>query len=593
MKKNPNTFSKNKQLLILILLTIGLNVNTLFNDYAVDDVVVFTENSLVKSGIKGIPEIFTSDLLKGFNKTGDGLSQARYRPFALAVFAVEYQLFGVNPVVSHLINVLFFTILIILLFKLLRELFLKNGVEDLAFITCVLFVIHPIHTEVIANVKSRDEIITFILLISALSLVLKYFEKNKVGYLFFSLFCFFLALLTRESSVTFIAVVPLVLYFFCNHPIRKAILFSIPFLFAFVGYMILRFNIVGINNYSATDVLNSPFLNASGGQAFATKVFILFKYIWLLFFPYPLSSDYGFNQIPYIELDSFNFIISAIIILSLVAYSLFAFKKKSIISFCALYFFVTISLVTNFVVDVGTPLSERFLFQPSLAFCIVIAILFLVSEKRNKKITYGIFAIILVLFSAKTVIRNSEWKNDESLYLTDVISAPNSARTNLYASQRYILKAKVETNRTIKQEYLKKAINFGERSIEIYPNYPISYLNLGVAYFGALDYFKTAELWMKAYNLNPSNEEIKGSVEMLSEIFFNEGNKFFKQKQIENSVRCYLMSVELNRGNVEAWYNLGGIYFLYKDDAKGIEAWKNVYMLSPNHQFNKEQFYLD
>jgi tetratricopeptide (TPR) repeat protein len=111
--------------------------------------------------------------------------------------------------------------------------------------------------------------------------------------------------------------------------------------------------------------------------------------------------------------------------------------------------------------------------------------------------------------------------------------------------------------------------------------------------FGVLDYFKTAELWMKAYNLNPSNEEIKGSVEMLSEIFFNEGNKFFKKKQIENSVRCYLMSVELNRGNVEAWYNLGGLYFLYKDEAKGIEAWKNVYTYNPNHEFNKEQFYLD
>ena len=111
------------QLYLLIFIAVALNFNTLFNEYAVDDELVLTKNTLVTNGISGIPKLLTHDLLYGTPNAENSLTQARYRPFSLVIFAIEYQLFGANPFVSHLINILLFTILIILLFKLLQNLF--------------------------------------------------------------------------------------------------------------------------------------------------------------------------------------------------------------------------------------------------------------------------------------------------------------------------------------------------------------------------------------------------------------------------------------------------------------------------------------
>jgi len=582
------------QLIILVLLAIGLNINTLSNEYAVDDVVVMTGNKLVEKGIKGIPEIASHDYFYGFEGTdNNGLSGGRYRPVALIVFALEHQFFGANPMVSHLINILFFALLVALLYTVLQTYIFRGQVENLAFLTCLLFVVHPIHTEVIANVKSRDELITFILLLVSLITLIKHTEKRSIGILLVSLFCFFLALLTRESAVAFIVVVPLVLYFFFDRSIKRSFQFSIPLILVFISYIALRFLIIGFKSSTETDVLNAPFLFATASEAFATKVFILFKYLCLLFFPYPLSCDYGYNQIPYIDIYCIQFILSSLLFLALIAYAVYTFRKRSLFSFSILYFMATIILVANFLVDIGAPLAERLLFQPSLAFCIVVASFYIKIEKRFKLFATSAFLIVLLLFSIKTILRNAEWKDNETLYLADVISAPNSVKTNLVAADKFIIKSmRTETTKELKAEYLQKAIDCDERAIKIYPNNPTPYLDLGVAYYGLHDYFKAADLWIKAYNMNPSDPRAKKSTEQLSAILFQEGNKFYQKGNLNDAIKQYRKSVDLNSKNVEAWYNLGGNYFLIDDTKNAIEAWQNVLKLSPDHQLNKEQFHL-
>ena len=173
------TFSTSHQLIVLMLLAIGLNVNTLFNDYELDDCVVLTQNSLVKQGLKGIPKLLTTDYVYGYSSQSNILSGARYRPLSLLLFAVGYQIFGAKTFISYLISVLLFALLILLLYKLLTEHIFKEQQSYLAFITCMLFAVHPIHTEVIANVKSRDEIITFIFIIISMMAIIKYVGNRQ------------------------------------------------------------------------------------------------------------------------------------------------------------------------------------------------------------------------------------------------------------------------------------------------------------------------------------------------------------------------------------------------------------------------------
>lgn len=568
----------------------ALNLNTLYHDYVLDDIVVLTENKFVVKGIKGISEIFTTDLMSGYSSKENLLSEARYRPFSLFIFALEYQFLGANPFVSHFINVLLFALLIGLIYKLLQSHIFREQNKNLAFITCLLFVVHPIHTEVIANVKSRDELIAFVLLMASLISLVRHYTK-KSGWLFVSgLTYFFLALLTRESAVTFIAVFPLILYFFYGQSLSKAINKSMPLLIVFVGYMVLRYKIIGFSKPMVTDVLNAPYLYATSAQAFATKVFVLVKYISLLIFPHPLSADYSYNQIPYIEINSVQFIFSFSILIAMMVLTFHSFKNRSIISFSILYFMTTISLVANFVVDIGTPLSERLLFQPSLAICIVAAFLFFELESKMKFLSRGLFLTVLILLSLKTFSRNGDWKNNETLFFADVISAPNSARTTLYALEVYRAKAKVTEDEKLKKEYFDKAEYYGLKSLQIYPDFAVTYLNLGFVYFYQTNYNKASEYWSKGYKLAPDDPEAKKCVEVLSDVFYKQGNGLLDQGKVVDAIKDYKKSTELDSTNIEAWYNLGGSYYQIGDTNSAKEAWNKVRLLDQNHLFRKEDF---
>ncbi len=584
------TLSTKHQLLILLFLAVGLNINTLFNQYAFDDEMVLIGNTVVQKGIHGIPEILSHDYYYGIKEIDQtGLSGGRYRPLVLVIFALEYQFFGANPMVSHLINILFFALLITLLYKLLQTYVFKEQNKYLAFVTCLIFAVHPIHTEVIANVKSRDEIISFILLIVSLISFIKHLEKRSLGHFLNGLFCFLLALLTRESAAAFVVVIPLIFYFFFSQTIKKLILFSLPLIGVFIGYLLLRFSIIGYKTYGASEILNAPFLYADASQAIATKVFLLIKYIWLLVFPYPLSSDYSYNQIPYIELNSIKFIFSILLLFGLSAFAVLKFKSRSIYSFSIIYFMVTIFLLANFAVNIGAPLAERFLFQPSLAFCIVASGLYISMASRFKFLANSILIIILLLFSVKTVLRNSDWKNNETLFLTDVISAPNSVKLNLYAAKCSITKAQTEANRELRDEYFRNAVNFDERLLKIYPNYSSIdiYKDLGAAYLGLNDYFKAADLWLLAYK---SDAAFSGQINGLSDIIFNEGNKFYKKGNTDAAIKCYRKSLELNFNNIDAWHNLSKSYSFINDKTNAIAAWQNVILLDDKHQFSNEGY---
>lgn len=585
-------FFKSKfQLVVLILIAIGLNVNTLFHEYALDDILVLTENNFVKKGINGIPEILSSDYVSGYSTEKNIIPGARYRPLALILFALEYQFFGADPMVSHLMNILLFGLLVAMLYQLLQAQVFREKNENLAFLSTLIFAVHPIHTEVIANVKSRDEILAFLLMIVSLSVFLR-FTKNKKTWLFIlSMFCYLLALLSKESAAIFVGVIPLVSYFFYHLSIKKSIFISVPFVFVFIFYMLLRYFVVGFAHYPVTDITNAPFLYASVEESFATKIFILSKYLWLQVFPFSLTTEYGYNQIPYLQINSHEFILSMVLLLSLSFYSVYTIKKRSVISFCIIYYFVAISVAGNFIIDLGITIGERMLFVPSFAFCIAFAYLIL---NFNSRIYAAILVfLVLISFSIKTIVRNSEWKNNETLFLADVVTSPNSARMNLYACETYIIKANKENNLQTKDGFLKKAIYYGEQSLKIHSKSADAYLRLGFAYFHLYDYFKAANQWILAKKIDPKDPDVLKWTQYLSQGLYMQGNGYSEKGLIDDAIMCYLKSTQLNESNAEAWYNLGGNYFLKNDSNTATFAWSKVKVLKPEHRFKKEDFITD
>ena len=197
-------YNKYIAFIFIVLAIILIYGKTIQYDYAIDDSMVVRDNTIVAKGVSSIGEIFASSYLKGYDNPDkmDGV----YRPIPLATLALTISVFGNNPKPHHIINILLFILVAFLLFQFLSNLF-KNNLF-IAFSITLIWVVLPVNIEVVANIKSRDEILALIFILSSISLALKnniYFNICSGAALLFAMMC-------KESSIAFIVLIPLILY---------------------------------------------------------------------------------------------------------------------------------------------------------------------------------------------------------------------------------------------------------------------------------------------------------------------------------------------------------------------------------------------
>ncbi|MFT3908026.1 MAG: tetratricopeptide repeat protein [Ferruginibacter sp.] len=574
--------------IIVFIFSFGLYFNTVLNEYALDDGIVITDNQFTKKGFAGVSEILSNESFAGLPGVSTELSGGRYRPLSIATFAMEYGIFGPKPSVSHLINALLYGFLCVLLFYFLREYVFRNNASA-AFIATLIFAVHPLHTDVVSNIKGRDEVLCLLLLLISLITYLKYFEKRKTGLLVVSLIAYFLSLLAKENGITFIAVVPLVIYFFMNKKFNESLKTMIPFVLVFTAYLLIRLKITGLHSVETQEVMNAPFILATGSEAFATKLMILGKDLWMLVFPHPLSFDYSYNQIPYVNFTDWKCILSILINAALVFLAIKLFNKKHMISFAILFYYITLSITTNFVFDVGSPFNERFLFQPSIGFAIAIAFLlnYLGTIKPGnpllKTVSIAIFVFIIAAGSIKTFMRNFEWKNNDSLFIADVVHTPNSAKTNNFTGVAWLKKTETEKDSAKREVYFEKAIPYFNQALKVHPDFADAYIDLGNIYAQQGKLEKAKEVLMKAKAIYATNNVLAINMQYLGQRYEAEAKRLFDQKKPEEAIKAANSSLECFPANVGLLYNLGGYYLTMHNVPKAREMWTKALELEPNN----------
>ena len=159
LPKGPFHFSGQKFNIIFILSVIGLCFilygNAIPNGFALDDEFVLHNDSTVAKGISGIPELFKK------RYAWDQHGGYGYRPLVKVTYAIEYSFFKDSPQWGHFINILLYALICIALFYFLRKL-LYNQLSDYFLLAALaLYVTHPIHSEVVASLKNRDELLVY------------------------------------------------------------------------------------------------------------------------------------------------------------------------------------------------------------------------------------------------------------------------------------------------------------------------------------------------------------------------------------------------------------------------------------------------
>ncbi len=566
---------------------------SLFNKYALDDYIVLVKNTFVQRGFAGISKIFSKDTFAGMTDANlMVLSGGRYRPLSLVTFAIENQFFDNNPGLSHLINVLLFAVSGIVLLQVLVRIF--SGNYWLAMCTTVLFMVLPIRSEAIINIKGRDDIMCLLFFGIAVKYLFNYVDTTKIKWLILSFLLYFISLLSKETALTFVVIFPLLLFYFSPFKTAKIMQTSLGFVGGMLLFLAIRYAATKDNGaIPSNDIFNNPFVFMSSEQHYATIFLTWLIYLKLIFYPLHLSYDYNFNQIPATTFSDWRVILSLAIYLGGLLLALFLFRKKSIYSFAILFFGITFSILSNLFFNIGAPIAERFMYISSLGICIVV-IKFLMdvvdrfstSAPSAKKYTPVLVLVGLIVIGSAylNIARCADWKDSNTLFIADVKNVPQNSKANLNASLAYLKLSEDSIKKTHDAAMLDSAKKYIEKSLAIYPGRPDGYLNMGVIYSWK-DNFDSAEVWWdRARSIEPNSTTLKGYEKILSDYYFKKGLKKGVDKDFAGSVADLQHAYRYDTLNATLTYNLGGAFYTVKEYDKAKLFWEKTLRLDPNNQ---------
>ncbi len=565
--------------------------NTLGHDYAFDDSIVILKNEYVHQGFSGIPEIFSSDAYESYYRQMNAeqeLSGGRYRPLSIAMFAAEQSLFGGNPFARHLIQVILYIISALLMLSFLRLTFFRNNTTG-ALVLTLFFVVHPLHTEVVANVKSRDEILSLVFILITLNHAVRFCRNPRFIHLLIIGISFFLALLSKEYGATLVILIPALLFLSEKAESKKIAGIGMILLLLFAAYLLLRISIVGLQSVESKEILNNPYIHATGAESFATKLIVMGKYLLLLVFPWPLSYDYSFAEIRMSSPGDPVFLISFAAYTALTAWTVFAVWKRRKIAFALLFFGLNAILVSNFFFNIGAPMGERLMYHASFGFLLFagISLDYILSRRTQARtftrISNAAICLLILVFGFMTIIRNFDWKDERTLFLADAGKISNSVIVNGNAGMQYILIAEESASPNQKEQHLNKAISYLKKATSMHPGYVAGLINLGIAQLRLKNFEEAEKAWAKARRLYPTHPNLADGEKFLAREYYLQGLSYAEKGNMQDANRYILKATRLDPAEPGYHFHLGATWHELGNIPEAKRAFQRTLELKPDH----------
>jgi len=522
IKNNPRF-----KYILIIILTIVLYGNTLQNDYSIDDQLV---TSIFKNESLTIKEIFTSYT---FSDKSKDINFA-YRPILVSSFALEKMIFGkLNASFSHFVNLLFIILIFCLVYYFLSRLFNDENTL-LILLSLLIFIGHPLLTELVNNIKSRDELLVVLFGLLSTIIYLKFLKSRNYFLLLLIIIFFIFGILSKKSFLVFSFLFPIIAIFHSKKIVFKDFIISgffalLPFLLLFIIKNSLLNEITQIRNYQ---YFENPLYSLSLIDRIPTGLTVPLYYIKIFFMPNKLSFYYGYNTIPLQTFTSILPYISMIFYSLLLFVSIKIFKKYSLLSFGILLILLQSVAVSNIFMPLPGIIAERFYFIGILGMSIIISQLLFFIVKKHKLSGYILALFIIIPLFILTIKRNTDWKNSFTLFNADIGHLQKSVKANELISSMYLKKY----SQFKKKSDLNKAEKYCKNALNEYPKYGAVWNNLGFIYYVKQDFKNAEKAYKKATENSPNN----------ANPYFNLALLYDKSKRIDKAKLCYIKILEIN-----------------------------------------------
>lgn len=581
-----NIFQKKKfQLVLLCLIVVISYFNILQNDISYDDQDFFVKWPAVRDSASGLSAFLSlPDLLAGNIPAGH---RGVYRPIRSIYYLLSLKVWGFNPPAFHLQAIVVHLLITITIYFIVG-LLIRNSqpkAKILPFLTAALFAAHPIHTEAVSYTAASMDTLGILFFFASYYFYLKAesTKSERGSSRLLSWMLAFLSFFTYEMTL----VLPLliILYEICFKKLNRKNLLNrfyiyLPYFLLIAAYLTVRFALLKIGDRSS--YLGGTYLPASNQAKFGIFE-ILITYIRLLIFPlkltvtYPLP-DYLFSAF-YKSIVVMNpsgdllekigkvvIIIPPLVIGSIVLFIIKTLSNK-LIAFALGWFFLSQILILN-ILPQGAVMAERFLYIPSFGFCLLLGLgIYKISTTRfiktpsNINLLAGasIFTLVVCLYTTRTIARNWDWKDQESIFKSALKLDTKEVRANAALGQ--INLDKKDYNEAIR--YLEAAIESTDDST-VHQQLGFAYENNNQLDKAYTEYRKTLDLAPNSYFSN-----------------IGLGNIYKKQGKLDEAIDEYKKVISSQPDNIDAHFNLAGIYTEKKMYDEALDEYKKVLKLNP------------
>ncbi len=587
-------------IIVMVALSVITYLNCLPNQFVYDDTSTIVDNKLVKNWGNFLT-LFTHDY---FKLSGE----LTYRPIVTLSYFIDYSIWQMNPMGYHLVNVVLHTINIVLVYFLLLLLLRQyhktqeshNQISDigLALLTCMLFAVHPVVSEVVNMVSYREDLIATAFLIASFLLFLLYHRKNTISLSAGALAAYFFALLSKESAI----VLPALIFiyellisrkYFTPRKTAQRIVCA-PFFLGYIGvsivYLILRFFILHNPGEKIVYPEGSIFVNM------LTMTKVLGRYITSIFLPFNLNADYHVLYLKTPFTLSFLFPLFMLISIAIIA---IRWWKKPVILFAILWFFISMLPVMN-IIPLANIMADRYLYFPILGFCLLLSI---AVTYLRAVIKYSVIVSLIIFYIVMTVTRNNVWRDEFTLWYTSSQSPLCSFTTYNNLGTQYNKKGYPDTALKCYQKALQKAQEVGftqyatvyynagnayekknmpneavtayKKAVRLKPDYQQAHNNLGKVYFTLSQYDDALTEYNNAVKIDPD----------FPYAYNNMGVLYNKLGRQDEAVAAYKKALSLDPRYADAYYNLGNIYEARMQYDLALEAYQNALKYDPTQVY--------
>ena len=533
-----------KIFLPVVVVSFVLFGSSLGGDFTLDDHSVIEKGVQLKSLVENLFEVWISPWHPGGQWAGN------YRPLTSMSFALN-SVFSEDPISFRIINVLLYALNIVFVFYLIK----KISSQRVAYLTAVIFLFLPIHSEVVMSIVGRVYLLGILFSLGSLYYFFDPFDKtqdfdgelSRTGHPVFdsegralrlrlerersrtddkrywlSSGFFLMALFSGDAFISLLLVIG-VLLFIEYGSFRKTFTLGITYIVGLPIYFLLRYMALGkyaFGGYGFVDPIIGPLAFVSVKERVFTALSHLYLYLRKTVYPIDLSPDYSFNQIPIVSnlFTSWRALIG-LAFLAILTYIFYKTKRKDI-KFAITLFLVPYLVISNiFFITTGT-MAERWWYFPSIGLVTLIAIGIevLISNfefriSNFKKYIYGLGIIILVFYSVIIFRQNRVWLNDKNLFIYASEKSPNSAWARTNVAEGFFLSGNVE-----------RAEREITAALKIADEYPSALYVLGQIYWKDGRFGEAEEVLKKAIKLDIYDRNKRSFYRSLALINLDIGN---------------------------------------------------------------------